>query len=117
MGGAARVDLGHGVYYRPLVWRPDRALNPQYAHIPDADPDGIIVGHTHDDGSECEGYVPFDNETARLLDTLNPEHARSRWTVVTPDPLTLSPSILQRSGPDMAECLHGFIREGRWVPA
>lgn len=35
-----------------------------------------------------------------------------RWTLEQEDPLTISPSVLCRT------CgLHGFIRQGRWVPA
>jgi hypothetical protein len=43
--------------------------------------------------------------------SVKPEWADG-WNVVSLDPLTLSPSVLCRT------CqLHGFIRDGRWVPA
>lgn len=46
---------------------------------------------------------------------LNEEHDppdSPRWTVESTEPLTLSPSLLCRGCGN-----HGWIREGRWVPA
>jgi hypothetical protein len=67
--------------------------------------DGVLggVGYRHPapDGSSCEGYA---NITGRPF--------AEGWDLVTLEPLTLSPSLL---------CTlcghHGFIREGKWVPA
>ena len=36
---------------------------------------------------------------------------RARWTLVAYDPLTVAPSLLCACGD------HGFIRDGKWVPA
>lgn len=109
------LDLGHGVFATPCVWRPDRTLNPQYADLPDDDLWGITVSHTHDDGTDCRGFVQFDRPTRRILADRGAlgagEIARPTWTVESEDPLTISPSVLQHCG------LHGFIRDGRWVPA
>lgn len=100
-----RIDLGCGVWMYWLRWAPDRALNPQYADLPDCEHALAIVGHCHPDGTECEGAVPLDRPGY-------PEFGRGPgWMVVQEEPLTLSPSI-------QADCgLHGFIRDGRWVPA
>lgn len=107
-----RLELGHGVYARWLAFAPDRDLNPQYAHLPDNDRTGIIVGHVHDDGEVCEGAVLFDTpENHRGSDA-----GRPLWQVHSLDPLHIEPSILM--SPDKGGCgLHGFIRDGRWVPA
>lgn len=102
------IDLGSGTYMRWLSFSPDRELNPQYDHLPDNDRTGIIIGHTHDDGEWCEGAVLFDTpENHRGTDANRP-----LWQVESLDPLTISPSILR------TDCgHHGFIREGRWLPA
>lgn len=56
----------------------------------------------------CGGFVPFNVETAFLT-----AHS-DKWEVESYDPLTLSPSIVCT----MPNCgHHGFIRNGRWVPA
>lgn len=91
-----QIDLGGGFAYRFYVWSPDRKLNPQYEGVPDLDPAGIILTCAHG----VEGGVSFEG-----LPGEGP-----RWTVESLDPLTLSPSI-------DTGCCHGFIREGRWVPA
>ena len=72
-------------------------------------PNGGIVRHKRKDGATCEYSIVFDGEWAR-------EHMpnRTRWTVESWEPLTLSPSL---------RCLaegcgdHGFIKQGKWVPA
>jgi hypothetical protein len=53
--------------------------------------------------TRCDGgYVPFDV----------PERAGTAWTVNSLEPLDLSPSILHPG------CgFHGFVKQGRWVPA
>lgn len=65
-------------------------------------PAGITEMHQRADGQWCAGYVPFDRH----------DQPGECWTVESDDPLTLSPSLLCR------ECQeHGWIREGKWVPA
>ncbi|HET7110215.1 MAG TPA: DUF6527 family protein [Gemmatimonadales bacterium] len=108
---SSEIDLGHGVYMRKLCWEPDRELNPQYAHLEDEPWTGIVVGHFHGD-KRCEGAVLFDTPANRHGN----DGSRAVWQVQSWDPLTLSPSILM--SPEKGGCgLHGFIREGRWVPA
>ena len=64
-----------------------------------------------DDGRLCFiGYFHYckDHESYGRL----PVQGERAWQLVSEDPLTLSPSVL------CLGCkLHGFIREGRWVPA
>lgn len=61
---------------------------------------GVELIHKAASGGKCSGGA--------WLPVTGPD----RWELVSRDPLTLSPSILCRG------CgLHGFIREGKWVPA
>jgi hypothetical protein len=100
------LDLGLGHVARFTVWAPDRALNPQYDSIPDVDPAGLTIDHLKADGTTCSGALMFDGETTRQI---FPD--QDKWTIESLDPLTVSPSVLCSCGD------HGFIREGRWVPA
>lgn len=86
------VDLGHDVRIMFTVRR-DGGLRI-----------GFTESHRAPDGRECAGSVTFDVPEAEGL-------PGPRWTVESWDPLTISPSILCSCGH------HGFVREGRWVPA
>lgn len=99
----ARVDRGHGVFTIPFVSGDNEKVV------------GVIVGHQHADAvpdDACVGSVLFDI----------PENAKAKasgrpvWTLVSEDPLTLQPSIAASSGPNMEQCLHGYITNGEWVP-
>jgi hypothetical protein len=66
---------------------------------------GIIEEHPGKDGARCSGYVKFRGRDP------NPE-GRPSWVVEQEEPLTLSPSVL------CTTCgHHGYVREGKWVPA
>lgn len=83
---------------RPYGWHPDRALNPQYADLPDVAWAGITVRCPHG-----EGGVTFNVPGHRLF--------QDGWNVIQKWPLTLNPSIHR------LECgCHGHITNGRWVP-
>lgn len=91
------TDIGHGVIITPVFAR-------------DSD---VVIGlneeHDRPDGTgRCRGFV--------LLDVPEGEPYRTeltpRWQVESTDPLTLSPSLLCRSCGN-----HGWIQQGRWVPA
>jgi len=58
---------------------------------------GAHVMHVCRDGILCEAGIEF--------------HGPHAWTVESWEPLTISPSLLCKCGD------HGFIREGKWVPA
>lgn len=103
----AYTDLGHGVRYSFAGWSPDRELNPQFAHLPDVERYMVLLEHQCGDRRVANGCT-LDSEVSRELDP----DPRPRWEVVSWEPLTLNPSILCLS------CqLHGWIRDGRWVPA
>lgn len=100
-------DIGHGVLISYVGWHPDRELNPSSAHLPDVDRYALLLGHQCRDTWTPNGCT-LDSETARQLE---PE-GRPMWTVENWDPLSLTPSLLCRT------CgLHGWIRDGRWLPA
>lgn len=100
------TDLGHGVRYAFTGWYPDRELNPDYEHLPDVERYMLLLDHQCGDQRIANGCT-LDNLVSQILDA-----GRPRWQVVSWQPLTLSPSLLCRS------CgLHGWIRDGRWVPA
>jgi hypothetical protein len=89
-------------------WAPDRDLNPQYAGIPDVERWGAIIAHPRPDGAgQCSSGLTFDGEAQRLL---SPD--RPKWMLVSAEPPTLQPSVLCMRCGD-----HGFVTEGRWVPA
>lgn len=77
--------------------------------------DGWVVGalETHPsltDGSPCVGSLFFDVPEVRKVYLDQSQH--NRWTVESWEPLTLSPSLLCRACGN-----HGFVRQGKWVPA
>ena len=102
------LDLGldHRLWW--FSWAPDRALNPQYAELPDVERFGAII----ETPGPCWSSVHFRGPVQQALAARGvwPEHPS--WEVVSWEPLTLAPSLLCRLCGD-----HGFIRDGRWVPA
>lgn len=61
---------------------------------------GLIIAHLHEDGVLCAGAVSITYKNNR----------GAQWTMISEDPLTLAPSILDNS------CgLHGHIVDGKWV--
>lgn len=90
-----RLDLGHGVSITFTTWE---------SH----NPVGLVEYHNRPDGSPCVGGgILFD-----LPGVSEAFPDRPVWTLENLDPLTISPSL---------QCMscshHGFIRDGRWVPA
>lgn len=106
-GKEADLDLGDNHFLWFSCWRPDRALNPQYANLPDLEKAGATVQHLTPQGEICASGITFDLPGMREA-----FGGHSMWQVVQWEPLTLSPSLLCRACDD-----HGFIREGRWVKA
>jgi hypothetical protein len=111
----AETDLGEGHSLQFMAWSPDRELNPQYAHLPDVEKFGAIVGHRLRDGDanaacvqrgRCWAAITFSGPVQQEI-----EHGRAVWDVASWDPLTITPSLLCHCGD------HGFITGGRWVVA
>lgn len=101
------VDLGHGHTLRWAGWHPDRELNPGLDGIPDVDKYAALVWHQAPDGKECLSAATLAGEVQARIEPRKPV-----WDVVRWEPLTLSPSLLCTACGD-----HGFVRDGRWVPA
>lgn len=108
MGAPERydLDLGHDHFLSWSAWKPDRKLNPQFAHLPDNPRIGAIIRHKTLSGDWCEGSILFEGETGDFG-----WPSRHKWKVESWEPLTLSPSLLCACGD------HGFIREGKWIRA
>ena len=71
----------------------------------DLDKSGLIHSHHRpDDGEPCAGGIMFD-----LPGVAEAFPNRPLWTLVSVDPLTVSPSLLCSCGS------HGFIQDGKWV--
>jgi hypothetical protein len=101
------LDLGHDHWLRWASWSPDRDLNPQYADLPDVERAHAMIDHPRasDPTKRCVGGVIPDTAPLHII------AGRATWHVESLEPLTLSPSILCSCGD------HGFIRDGRWIPA
>lgn len=90
-------ELGHEMYWTRVVDSEGRWI-------------GILEWHeceaaqNDSDAGVSAGGVNFDSA---------PDFVKgARWQVQSEDPLTIHPSILCKT------CgLHGFIQQGRWVPA
>lgn len=87
------IDLGHGVRIVFTTWRRHERA-------------GLLEEHTAPAGHRCGGGILFDLEGVREAFPDRPV-----WTVQQWDPLTLSPSLLCECGH------HGWIQNGKWVPA
>lgn len=105
------MDLGHGHTGSWVSWAPDRNLNPQYQGLPDVERYGLLIKHATPDGNPCVGSVAFDTEEIRAINEKIMTRKQALWQVESWAPLTLSPSILCSCGD------HGYVRDGRWVPA
>jgi len=99
--------IGDDSYVRREYLLPDGSvvLYPAGMQVP---PNAVFIGlqknHKRADGRWCGGWVGFVNVEG------HPDG--SKHTLVSADPLTVAPSLLCR------RCEHhGWIREGRWVPA
>lgn len=96
------IDLGHGHIARFIAFRPNRSIPKNaetFRDIPDDDRSGLLISH----GAECDSYIGLNP----AVNTMS-----ACWQVVSWEPLTLSPSLLCMRCGD-----HGFVREGKWVPA
>ena len=103
-------DLGHDHFLRYFSWAPeDLPGNRQLygTQLPNVEKAGVIIRHQRPNGDWCESAIHFDLRELMLM--RNEGHV---WQVISWEPLTLSPSLLCRLCGD-----HGFIRDGRWVPA
>lgn len=101
--GPPPLDFGYGVLGRWVVSKDGTKI-------------GLLESHPMPNppvpGRRCMGSIYFDTPEAAAA---APEHfARgwARWQLHSLDPLDVSPSLLCRTCGH-----HGFIRQGRWIPA
>lgn len=92
MSNTEFTDLGHGVSF-------------QFTTNRDGQRNGVVYRHECSPPNEYGSWVAFRG--------MNPAGPAGRgWVVESEEPLTLSPSLL---------CMtcghHGFIRDGKWIPA
>lgn len=108
--GPERIDLGHSHYLTFVRWAPDDlpANRKLYGSpLPKVEKAGATIYHPNlkQPGTECIAGVTFNIPEMNLA-------PGASWNVESLEPLTLSPSLLCTVCGD-----HGFIRDGRWVPA
>ena len=90
------IEIGEGRTLEPVEYAKDDPVRTV----------GYIERHPRPDtGEPCAGFLWVDAESEAHVDG-------PVWQVDSWDPLTLSPSVLCRSCGN-----HGFVREGKWVPA
>ncbi len=115
---AQPIDLGLGHDATPIVATAHyrRSDTPEGPVCDSVDESGICLHRhlygfhvTHPDGKggRCRSAIAVPMPTLP-----EQESPGDLWTLVSREPLTLAPSLLCRACGD-----HGFIREGRWVPA
>jgi hypothetical protein len=91
-----RIELSEGRYLVPVDYARDNPVR--------------VVGYQEhhprpDNGLPCGGFIWIDASSEAHVDG-------PVWKVEQRDPLTLSPSVKCRSCGN-----HGFVRNGKWVPA
>lgn len=102
MSDTQPVDIGHGL--TAALRLAEQSLAPEGSH-PGwnvGDVLGVLLVHpcAARGGQATQDFIPTKYMPGR------------DWELVSRDPITLSPSV------DYTCCgLHGFVRDGRWVPA
>ena len=109
---AEKIDIGFGHFMEYFCWAPDYLPGNRENYgvpLPNVPKAGVLIYHTKTiAGGECMSAINFDLPELKFLG------ASHVWQVIKWEPLTTSPSILCMSH-GCAD--HGYIREGRWVPA
>lgn len=98
------LDFGSGYTGRWVGWSPDRSIPAnaeRYKNFPDLEKAMLMITCPHGEG----GVTVHPPEYAEIF-------KQPTWTVVSWEPLTLTPSIHR------IECgCHGYITDGKWVSA
>lgn len=99
------IDLGGGRILKWVVFSEDDVIGATERH-PRAKDVEWANGKVDKAGEPCDGMMYFD------VPELPPPWKPIAWKVESWDPLTISPSVLCTLCGN-----HGFIREGKWIPA
>jgi hypothetical protein len=94
----AAVDIGHGL---TAALR----LSEGFPGLTDGVPVGVLLTHPCPmrNGERIEDFIPVDYPGGATFNT---------WQLFSRDPISLGPSVnYQCCG------LHGFVTDGKWVPA
>lgn len=102
MSDTAPVDIGNGM--TAALRLADQDMEPEESHPgwKVGDVLGVLLTHpcAKREGQPVEDFIPVNYMPAR------------DWQLVSRDPITLHPSV------DYKCCgLHGFVTNGKWVPA
>lgn len=100
MSDTAPVEIGHGL---SAALRLAEGLK-EHLGIEDGVPVGVLLTHAcaKRGGEAVQDFIPV---------APYPHHPSGPWTLKSRDPITLHPSVAYSC------CgLHGFVREGKWVP-
>jgi len=87
-GAGGTEYIGHGHWLRRQVWQ--------------GEPSGVLDIHMKADGRLCFGGARW----------AGPDDGHAKWKLVSVEPLHIEPSLACRGCGD-----HGWIRDGKWVPA
>ena len=101
------VDIGNNHLMMWFPWNPDRALNPQFSHLPDVEKFCLQIAHLTPDGKPCQSMIHFHGPVQNIL--LRPSQI---WELMSDldEPMTVMPSILCLTCGD-----RGHITNGKWV--
>lgn len=91
-----KIDIGHNHQIEFVGYEGDERA-------------GLNDYHLRPDGTECSGFITFEGSS--WVAEFDPGQVPV-WKIENVEPLTLSPSLLCRVCGD-----HGFIMNGKWVPA
>lgn len=100
MSDTPAVDIGHGL---TAALRLAEGLQ-EHTGVADGVPVGVLLTHAcaARGGQVVQDFIPINAAVS----------AREPWVLVSSDPITLQPSVHYTC------CgVHGFVTDGRWVPA
>lgn len=78
--------------------------------------DQSITFRLDDDGEHVWFSHSCKQMDGEILTTMLPRGPQG-WAAQHKEPLTVTPSIHCNPGGVLGECIHGWIREGKWVSA
>lgn len=103
MSDTEPIDIGHGLTAALRMAESDMAPEGSHPGWKAGDVLGVLLTHpcAKRDGQVVHDFIPVNYMPSR------------DWNLVSRDPITLAPSV------HYVGCcgLHGFVQEGKWIPA